>query len=167
MSSNSQPTVFLADQHDIIKVRGARVNNLKNVEVNIPKRRLTVFTGVSGSGKSSLAFGTIASESRRLIDETYSAFIQGFMPSLPRPDVDVLENLSPAIIIDQERMGASSRSTVGTATDANSMLRLVFSRLSTPYVGPSGCFSFNLPEGMCESCEGTGEVATVYPIKLW
>ena len=161
MSSNSQPTVFLADQHDIIKVRGARVNNLKNVDVDIPKRRLTVFTGVSGSGKSSLVFGTIASESRRLIDETYSAFIQGFMPSLPRPDVDVLENLSPAIIIDQERMGASSRSTVGTATDANSMLRLVFSRLSTPYVGPSGCFSFNLPEGMCESCEGTGEVATL------
>ncbi|WP_025251858.1 ATP-binding cassette domain-containing protein [Corynebacterium vitaeruminis] len=151
----------MADGHDTIRVRGARVNNLKNLDVDIPKRRLTVFTGVSGSGKSSLVFGTIASESRRLIDETYSSFIQGFMPSLPRPDVDTLENLSPAIIIDQERMGASSRSTVGTATDANSMLRLVFSRLSEPYVGTSGHFSFNLPEGMCPTCEGSGEAATL------
>ena len=151
----------IADGHDIIRVRGARVNNLKNLDVDIPKRRLTVFTGVSGSGKSSLVFGTIASESRRLIDETYSAFVQGFMPSLPRPDVDVLENLSPAIIIDQERMGASGRSTVGTATDANSMLRLVFSRLSEPHVGTSGHFSFNLPEGMCPTCEGSGEAATL------
>lgn len=161
MSTVTNIPLTLADQHDTIKVRGARVNNLKNLDVDIPKRRLTVFTGVSGSGKSSLVFGTIASESRRLIDETYSAFVQGFMPSLPRPDVDVLENLSPAIIIDQERMGTSSRSTVGTATDANSMLRLVFSRLSTPYVGTSGNFSFNLPEGMCPACEGTGEAATV------
>ncbi len=153
--------VRMADNHDTIKVRGARVNNLKNLDVDVPKRRLTVFTGVSGSGKSSLVFGTIAAESRRLIDETYSAFVQGFMPSLPRPDVDLLENLSPAIIIDQERMGASARSTVGTATDANSMLRLVFSRLSQPYVGTSKHFSFNLPEGMCPKCEGTGEAATL------
>lgn len=160
MTSTPQQTCA-ADLHDTIKVRGARVNNLKNLDVDVPKRRLTVFTGVSGSGKSSLVFGTIAAESRRLIDETYSAFIQGFMPSLPRPDVDVLENLSPAIIIDQERMGASARSTVGTATDANSMLRLVFSRLSQPYVGTSGHFSFNLPEGMCPTCEGTGEAATL------
>ncbi len=159
MTDTSSPVA--ADLHDTIKVRGARVNNLKNLDVDVPKRRLTVFTGVSGSGKSSLVFGTIAAESRRLIDETYSAFVQGFMPSLPRPDVDVLENLSPAIIIDQERMGASSRSTVGTATDANSMLRLVFSRLSDPYVGTSGHFSFNLPEGMCLNCEGTGEAATL------
>lgn len=160
MTSTPQQTCA-ADLHDTIKVRGARVNNLKNLDVDVPKRRLTVFTGVSGSGKSSLVFGTIAAESRRLIDETYSAFIQGFIPSLPRPDVDVLENLSPAIIIDQERMGASARSTVGTATDANSMLRLVFSRLSQPYVGTSGHFSFNLPEGMCPTCEGTGEAATL------
>lgn len=159
MTDTSSPVA--ADLHDTIKVRGARVNNLKNLDVDVPKRRLTVFTGVSGSGKSSLVFGTIAEESRRLIDETYSAFVQGFMPSLPRPDVDVLENLSPAIIIDQERMGASSRSTVGTATDANSMLRLVFSRLSDPYVGTSGHFSFNLPEGMCLNCEGTGEAANL------
>ncbi|MCQ9351810.1 excinuclease ABC subunit UvrA [Corynebacterium sp. 153RC1] len=154
-------TVNPADAHSTITVRGARVNNLKDLDVDVPKRRLTVFTGVSGSGKSSLVFGTIAAESRRLFDETYSAFIQGFMPSLPRPDVDVLENLSPAIIIDQERMGASIRSTVGTATDANALLRLIFSRLSEPHVGTSGMFSFNLPEGMCPGCEGTGEAATL------
>lgn len=150
-----------ADSHGTIHVRGARVNNLKGVDVDVPKRRLTVFTGVSGSGKSSLVFGTIAAESRRLIDETYTTFIQGFMPSLPRPEVDALENLSPAIIINQERMGANSRSTVGTATDASSMLRLIFSRLSEPYVGTSGAFSFNLPEGWCPTCEGSGQAATL------
>ncbi len=148
-------------RHDTIHVRGARANNLKNIDVDIPKRKLTVVTGVSGSGKSSLVFGTVAAESRRLIDETYSAFIQGFMPSLPRPDVDLLENLSPAIIIDQERMGANSRSTVGTATDASSLVRILFSRLSEPHVGPSGHFSFNLPEGWCPTCEGTGVGATL------
>ncbi|MDN6258600.1 MAG: excinuclease ABC subunit A, partial [Corynebacterium sp.] len=151
----------MSDSHDTIHVRGARANNLKNIDVDLPKRKLTVVTGVSGSGKSSLVFGTVAAESRRLIDETYSAFIQGFMPSLPRPDVDVLENLSPAIIIDQERMGANSRSTVGTATDASSLVRLLFSRLSQPYVGASGHFSFNLPEGWCPTCEGTGVGATL------
>lgn len=150
-----------ADTYDTIIVRGARVNNLKQVDVDIPKRRLTVFTGVSGSGKSSLVFGTVAAESRRLIDETYSTFIQGFMPSLPQPEVDHLENLSPAIIIDQERMGANARLTVGTATDAYSMLRLVFPRLSTPHVGTSGAFSFNLLEGMCPRCEGTGQAAAL------
>ncbi|MGV0868033.1 ATP-binding cassette domain-containing protein [Corynebacterium kalidii] len=150
-----------SSSHDTIHVRGARANNLKNIDVDIPKRQLTVVTGVSGSGKSSLVFGTVAAESRRLIDETYSAFIQGFMPSLPRPDVDVLENLSPAIIIDQERMGANSRSTVGTATDASSLVRILFSRLSEPHVGPSGHFSFNLPEGWCPTCEGTGVGATI------
>ncbi len=125
-----------ADSHDLIRVRGARENNLKNISVDLPKRRLTVFTGVSGSGKSSLVFGTIAAESQRLINETYSAFVQGFMPSLARPDVDVLEGLTTAIIVDQERMGANSRSTVGTATDANAMLRIVFSRLGVPSRGP-------------------------------
>ncbi|MET0134185.1 MAG: excinuclease ABC subunit UvrA, partial [Kibdelosporangium sp.] len=150
-----------ADSHDVIQVRGARENNLNDVSVDIPKRRLTVFTGVSGSGKSSLVFGTIAAESQRLINETYTAFIQSFMPSLGRPDVDALHNLSAAIIVDQERMGANSRSTVGTATDAYTMLRIVFSRLGTPHVGTSGAFSFNLPEGMCMACEGIGEVSTV------
>ena len=118
-----------ADSHDLIRVHGARENNLKNVSVEIPKRRLTVFTGISGSGKSSLVFATIAAESQRLINETYSAFLQGFMPTLARPDVDVLEGLTTAIIVDQERMGANARSTVGTATDANAMLRILFSRL--------------------------------------
>ena len=155
-----------ADDHDVIRVRGARVNNLQSVDVDIPKRRLTVFTGVSGSGKSSLVFGTIASESRRLIDETYSTFIQGFMPSLPRPEVDNLENLSPAIIIDQERMGANSRSTVGTATDASAILRLLFSRLSEPYVGTSSAFSFNLPDGWCPTCEGSGLANTLDETKI-
>ena len=123
------PAPHAADSHDLIRVHGARVNNLKDVSVELPKRRLTVFTGVSGSGKSSLVFGTIAAESQRLINETYSAFVQGFMPTLARPDVDVLDGLTTAIIVDQERMGADPRSTVGTATDANAMLRILFSRL--------------------------------------
>ena len=135
----------VADRHDLIRVQGARVNNLKDVSVEIPKRRLTVFTGVSGSGKSSLVFGTIAAESQRMINETYSAFVQGFMPTLARPDVDLLEGLTTAIIVDQERMGANVRSTVGTATDANAMLRVLFSRLGQPYVGPPTAFSFNVP----------------------
>ncbi|GAA1285539.1 excinuclease ABC subunit UvrA [Saccharothrix xinjiangensis] len=150
----------LADSHDVIQVRGARENNLKNISTDIPKRRLTVFTGVSGSGKSSLVFGTIAAESQRLINETYTAFIQSFMPNLGRPDVDDLRNLSAAIIVDQERMGANSRSTVGTATDAHTMLRILFSRLGQPHVGTSGAFSFNLPEGMCPRCEGLGRTTT-------
>ncbi|MBQ0896341.1 excinuclease ABC subunit UvrA [Micromonospora sp. U56] len=154
-----QPARNAADSHDVIEVRGARENNLTGVSVDIPKRRLTVFTGVSGSGKSSLVFGTIAAESQRLINETYSAFLQTFMPSLSRPDVDALRNLSAAIVVDQERMGANSRSTVGTATDAYAMLRIVFSRLGQPHVGPAGAFSFNLPEGMCPTCEGLGRVA--------
>src|SRR5687767_10474802 len=134
-----------ADSHDVIRVHGARVNNLKDVDVEIPKRRLTVFTGVSGSGKSSLVFGTIAAESQRMINETYSAFVQGFMPTLARPDVDVLEGLTTAIIVDQERMGANARSTVGTATDANAMLRILFSRLGTPHIGSPQAFAFNVP----------------------
>ncbi|MFD0548513.1 excinuclease ABC subunit UvrA [Streptomyces rectiviolaceus] len=145
----------------MIQVRGARENNLRDVSLDIPKRRLTVFTGVSGSGKSSLVFGTIAAESQRLINETYTAFIQSFMPSLGRPDVDGLRNLSAAIVVDQERMGANSRSTVGTATDAYTMLRIIFSRLGVPNIGTSGAFSFNLPEGMCPECEGTGEASTI------
>jgi hypothetical protein len=136
-----------ADSHDVIQVLGARENNLADISLDIPKRRLTVFTGVSGSGKSSLVFGTIAAESRRLINETYTAFIQSFMPILGRPDVDALHNLSAAIIVDQERMGANARSTVGTATDAYTMLRIIFSRLGKPYVGPSTAFSFNMPAG--------------------
>lgn len=159
-------TINPADAHDIIKVRGARVNNLNDVDVDIPKRRLNVFTGVSGSGKSSLVFGTVAAESRRLIDETYSTFIQGFMPTLPRPEVESLENLSPAIIIDQERMGANSRSTVGTATDAHAILRLLFSRMSEPHVGTSSAFSFNLPDGWCPTCEGSGQAATLDESKI-
>src|SRR5271170_7955477 len=128
---------------NVIRVVGARVNNLKDVSVEIPKRALTVFTGVSGSGKSSLAFGTIAAESQRLINETYSALVQGFMPALPRPEVDVLEGLTAAIIVDQQRMGADARSTVGTATDANAMLRILFSRLGQPHIGSPNAFSFN------------------------
>lgn len=151
----------IADTHDVIQVRGARENNLKDVSLDIPKRRLTVFTGVSGSGKSSLVFGTIAAESQRLINETYSAFVQGFMPSLGRPDVDSLNNLSAAIIVDQERMGANSRSTLGTATDVNAMLRIVFSRLGQPHVGPSFYYGFNAPEGMCPKCEGLGHVTDI------
>ncbi|WP_437912309.1 excinuclease ABC subunit UvrA [Sorangium sp. So ce302] len=174
-----------ADSHDLIRVQGARENNLKDVSVEIPKRRLTVFTGVSGSGKSSLVFGTIAAESQRLINETYSAFVQGFMPTLARPEVDVLEGLTTAIIVDQERMGANSRSTVGTATDANAMLRVLWSRLGKPHIGSSNAFSFNVPSvrgvgaisiekaggkktekrefvvngGMCPKCEGMGSVS--------
>ena len=172
-----------ADRHGRIRVHGARVNNLKDVSVEIPKRRLTVLTGVSGSGKSSLAFGTIAAESQRLINETYSAFAQGFMPTFARPEVDVLEGLTTAIVVDQERMGADARSTVGTATDANAMLRILFSRLGRPHVGPPGAFSFNVASvrargaitvargdgatravtftrtgGMCPRCEGRGAV---------
>jgi len=174
-----------ADSHDLIRVQGARENNLRDVSVDIPKRRLTVFTGVSGSGKSSLVFATIAAESQRMINETYSAFVQNFMPSLGRPDVDVLEGLTTAIIVDQERMGANSRSTVGTATDANAMLRVLFSRLGDPYIGPPNAFSFNVPTtrvsgeresatgertvienevylgGMCPRCEGMGSVTDI------
>ena len=146
----------VADSHDFIQVRGARENNLGGVSLDIPKRRLTVFTGVSGSGKSSLVFDTIAAESQRLINETYTAFVQNFMPSLGRPDVDSLQNLSAAIIVDQERIGANARSTVGTATDAHTMLRVLFSRAGTPYVGPPSAFSFNRAEGMCPQCEGLG-----------
>jgi excinuclease UvrABC ATPase subunit len=170
-----------ADSHDLIRVHGARVNNLKDVSVEIPKRRLTAFTGISGSGKSSLVFGTIAAESQRLINETYSAFVQGFMPTLARPEVDVLEGLTTAIIVDQERMGADARSTVGTATDANAMLRILFSRLGKPQIGSPNAFSFNVASveasgmlkkgdgtservsfsrtgGMCTRCEGRGKV---------
>jgi excinuclease UvrABC ATPase subunit len=170
-----------ADAHDAIRVLGARVNNLKDVSLEIPKRRLTVFTGVSGSGKSSLAFGTIAAESQRLINETYSTFVQGFMPTLARPDVDVLEGLTTAIIVDQERMGGDTRSTVGTATDANAMLRILFSRLGEPHIGSPQAYAFNVPSvsgkgaitvggkttaasftrtgGMCPRCEGRGTVS--------
>src|SRR3954462_10391871 len=139
------PAAPRADSHDLIRVVGARANNLRDISVEIPKRRLTVFTGDSGSGKSSLVFNTIAAESQRLINETYSAFLQGFMPSLSRPDVDVLEGLTTAIIVDQERMGANPRSTVGTATDANAMLRILFSRIGTPHIGPPTAFAFNVP----------------------
>src|SRR5262245_34909139 len=177
------PALHAADSHDLIRVHGARVNNLKDLSVEIPKRRLTVFTGVSGSGKSSLVFGTIAAESQRLINETYSAFVQGFMPGLWRPEVDVLDGLTTAIIVDQERMGADARPTVGTATDANAMLRILFSRLGQPHIGPPNAFSFNVPSvrtsgaitvergsaktvratftrtgGMCPRCEGRGSV---------
>ena len=180
MASSSQHP---ADSHDLIRVQGARENNLKDVSVAIPKRRLTVFTGVSGSGKSSLVFGTIAAESQRLINETYSAFVQGFMPTLARPEVNVLDGLTTAILVDQERMGANSRSTVGTVTDANAMLRVLFSRLGKPHIGSSNAYSFNVPSvravgsitvekgagktekrvftvngGMCPRCEGMGSV---------
>ena len=147
-----------ADSHDVIRIRGARENNLRNVSLDIPKRRLTVFTGVSGSGKSSLVFGTIAAESQRLINETYPSFVQGFMANVPRPEVDLLQNLSAAIIVDQERMGANSRSTVGTATDVNAMLRVLFSRLGSPSIGPAFVYGFNSAEGMCPRCEGLGEI---------
>ena len=161
------PALHVADSHDLIRVQGARENNLKDVSVEIPKRRLTVFTGVSGSGKSSLVFGTIAAESQRLINETYSAFVQGFMPTLARPEVDLLEGLTTAIIVDQERMGANSRSTVGTATDANAMLRIVFSRLGEPSAGPSFHYSFNLPAGACPRCEGMGSVTDIDLTQLY
>jgi excinuclease UvrABC ATPase subunit len=150
-----------AGPHDVIAVRGARENNLKDISVDIPKRQLVVFTGVSGSGKSSLVFGTVAAESQRLINETYTAFLQNFMPAQARPDVDTLSGLTAAIIVDQERMGSNSRSTVGTATDAYAMLRMLFSRLGEPHAGSSGAFSFNLPEGMCPTCEGTGRESAI------
>ncbi|ADB32614.1 ABC transporter related protein [Kribbella flavida DSM 17836] len=157
-SKLTAPAAFAAaDSHDVIQVRGARENNLSGVSLDIPKRRLTVFTGVSGSGKSSLVFDTIAAESQRLINETYTAFVQNFMPSLSRPDVDALRNLSAAIIVDQERIGANARSTVGTATDAHTMLRILFSRIGTPPAGPPSAFSFNRAEGMCPGCEGLGK----------
>src|SRR5579875_3344599 len=145
--------MHVADSHGMIRVHGARENNLKDVSVEIPKRRLTVFTGVSGSGKSSLVFGTIAAESQRLINETYSAFVQGFMPSLGRPEVDVLEGLTTAIIVDQQRIGSDPRSTVGTATDANALLRILFSRLGQPHIGSPQAFSFNVA-----SISGAGAV---------
>src|ERR671913_1429169 len=177
----------VADGHEVIRVQGARENNLKDVSLAIPKRRLTVFTGVSGSGKSSLVFSTIAAESQRLINETYSAFVQGFMPTLARPEVDVLDGLTTAIIVDQERMGADPRSTVGTATDANAMLRILFSRLGKPHIGSPQAFSFNVASisgagavtteragrtvkerrsfsitgGMCPRCEGRGSVSDI------
>ncbi|MFJ4284102.1 ATP-binding cassette domain-containing protein [Paenarthrobacter nicotinovorans] len=185
-SDTQSPELHVADTHDLIRVQGARENNLKDVSLEIPKRRLTVFTGVSGSGKSSLVFATIAAESQRMINETYSAFVQGFMPSLARPDVDVLEGLTTAIIVDQERMGSNPRSTVGTATDANAMLRILFSRLGQPHIGSPNAYSFNVPTvkasgaitvergegktktekatfnrlgGMCPRCEGMGSVS--------
>jgi excinuclease UvrABC ATPase subunit len=161
--NNSRPGSdhIAADSHDLIQVRGARENNLAGVSLDIPKRRLTVFTGVSGSGKSSLVFDTIAAESQRLINETYTAFVQNFMPNLGRPDVDSLRNLSAAIIVGQERMGVNARSTVGTATDAYTMLRIMFSRIGAPHVGPPFAFSFNRAEGMCPECEGLGKVSDV------
>ncbi|MEO5939464.1 MAG: excinuclease ABC subunit UvrA, partial [Candidatus Limnocylindrales bacterium] len=185
--------VHRADRHDLIRVQGARVNNLKDVSIEIPKRRLTVFTGVSGSGKSSLVFGTIAAESQRMINETYSAFVQGFMPTQARPDVDVLDGLTTAIIVDQERMGSNARSTVGTATDASAMLRILFSRLGQPHIGSAQAFSFNVASisgagavtiqrgdaatkerrsfsitgGMCPRCEGMGSVTDVDLTQLY
>jgi excinuclease UvrABC ATPase subunit len=187
-SDQQSPARHVADTHDLIRVQGARENNLRDISLELPKRRLTVFTGVSGSGKSSLVFATIAAESQRMINETYSAFVQGFMPNLARPDVDYREGLTTAIIVDQERMGANPRSPVGTATDANAMLRILYSRLGTPYVGPPTAFSFNVPTrkasgvmstdrggrieksvvsqavylgGMCPRCEGMGNVSDI------
>ncbi|MFH9998871.1 excinuclease ABC subunit UvrA [Streptomyces globisporus] len=186
------PGPHAADSHDLIRVHGARENNLKDVSIELPKRRLTVFTGVSGSGKSSLVFATIAAESQRLINETYPAFVQGFMPSQARPDVDVLDGLTTAIIVDQQRMGSDPRSTVGTATDANAMLRILFSRLGKPHIGPPGAFAFNVPSvtasgaitvergnkktekatfsrtgGMCPRCEGRGSVSDIDLTQLY
>ena len=186
-TGTQSPAPHVADNHDLIRVHGARENNLKDVSIEIPKRRLTVFTGVSGSGKSSLVFDTIAAESQRLINETYSAFVQGFMPTLARPDVDVLDGLTTAIIVDQQRMGGDVRSTVGTATDANAMLRILFSRLGQPHIGSPQAFSFNVASisgagavaferggktvkerrsfsitgGMCPRCEGRGAVTDI------
>ncbi|MEU9536468.1 excinuclease ABC subunit UvrA [Streptomyces sp. NPDC048213] len=192
MSRAADTEPHIADSHDLIRVHGARVNNLKDVSIEIPKRRLTVFTGVSGSGKSSLVFNTIAAESQRLINETYSAFVQGFMPALARPEVDVLEGLTTAIIVDQQRMGGDTRSTVGTATDANAMLRILFSRLGTPHIGPPSAYSFNTASvkasgaitvergnkkavkatfsrtgGMCTECEGRGTVSDIDLTQLY
>src|SRR3954469_19588783 len=143
--STRSPAGDVADRHDLIRVHGARVNNLKDVSVEIPKRRLTAFTGVSGSGKSSLVFGTIAAESQRLINEAFTAFVQGFMPMLAGPEGDVLEGLTTAITVDQQRLGGDARSTVGTATDANAMLRILFSRLGQPHIGSPSAFAFNVP----------------------
>ncbi|MGW7570036.1 ATP-binding cassette domain-containing protein [Streptomyces tendae] len=187
-----QPGSHVADSHDLIRVHGARENNLKDVSIDLPKRRLTVFTGVSGSGKSSLVFNTIAAESQRLINETYSAFVQGFMPTLARPEVDVLDGLTTAIIVDQQRMGADPRSTVGTATDVNAMLRILFSRLGDPHIGPPSAYSFNTASvrasgaitvergnkkavkatfqrtgGMCTNCEGRGTVSDIDLTQLY
>ncbi|YCK37605.1 ATP-binding cassette domain-containing protein [Actinomadura sp. ATCC 39365] len=192
MSTHTPPERQIADSHDLIRVHGARENNLKDISVEIPKRRLTVFTGVSGSGKSSLVFATIAAESQRLINETYSTFVQGFMPTLARPEVDVLEGLTTAIIVDQQRMGADPRSTVGTATDANAMLRILFSRLGRPHIGSPNAYSFNVPSvrasgaitvergssktvrqsftrlgGMCPRCEGRGTVSDIDLTQLY
>lgn len=186
------PERHTADSHDLIRVHGSRVNNLRDVSIEIPKRRLTVFTGVSGSGKSSLVFNTIAAESQRLINETYSAFVQGFMPTSARPDVDVLDGLTTVITVDQQRMGADPRSTVGTATDANAMLRILFSRLGKPHIGPPGAYAFNVPSvrasgaitvergakkavkatfnrtgGMCTRCEGRGTVSDIDLTQLY
>jgi excinuclease UvrABC ATPase subunit len=193
-TDTKSPAPHAADSHDVIRVHGARENNLKDFSVEIPKRRLTVFTGVSGSGKSSLVFDTIAAESQRLINETYSAFVQGFMPTLSRPEVDVLEGLTTAILVDQERMGSNPRSTVGTATDANAMLRILFSRLGKPHIGSPNAYSFNVPSvkasgaitidrgagrtktekatftrlgGMCPRCEGMGSVTDFDPSALY
>jgi len=192
-TDGQSPAQHLADAHDLIRVQGARVNNLKDVSVEIPKRRLTVFTGVSGSGKSSLVFGTIAAESQRMINETYSAFVQGFMPTLARPEADVLDGLTTAIIVDQERMIANARSTVGTATDANALLRILFSRLGKPHIGSPNAFAFNVPSvravgaitvergagsktvkqsfnrlgGMCPRCEGMGSVTDIALTQLY
>ncbi|MFD7944250.1 ATP-binding cassette domain-containing protein, partial [Streptomyces sp. NPDC059744] len=190
--NTQSPAPHAADSHDLLRVHGARVNNLKDVSIEIPKRRLTVFTGVSGSGKSSLVFSTIAAESQRMINETYSAFVQGFMPTLARPEVDVLEGLTTAIIVDQQRMGADPRSTVGTATDANAMLRILFSRLGKPHIGPPSAYSFNTASvrasgaitvergakktvkatfnrtgGMCTRCEGRGAVSDIDLTQLY
>ncbi|MFG2867050.1 ATP-binding cassette domain-containing protein [Streptomyces sp. NPDC048338] len=191
-STTKSSAAHVADNHDLIRVHGARENNLKDVSIEIPKRRLTVFTGVSGSGKSSLVFNTIAAESQRLINETYSAFVQGFMPTLARPEVDVLEGLTTVITVDQQRMGADPRSTVGTATDANAMLRILFSRLGKPHIGPPSAYAFNVPSvrasgaitvergakktvkatfnrtgGMCPRCEGRGTVSDIDLTQLY
>ncbi|MFI1161278.1 ATP-binding cassette domain-containing protein [Streptomyces sioyaensis] len=191
-TDTQSPALHVADSHGLIRVHGARENNLKDVSVEIPKRRLTVFTGVSGSGKSSLVFSTIAAESQRMINETYSAFVQGFMPTLARPEVDVLEGLTTAIIVDQQRMGADPRSTVGTATDANAMLRILFSRLGKPHIGSPNAFAFNVASvrasgaitvergaakakpvtftrtgGMCTRCEGRGTVSDIDLTQLY
>src|SRR6202049_1265066 len=144
-TDTQSPALHVGDSHDLIRVHGARVNNLKDVSVEIPRRRLTVFASVSGSGKSSLVFGTIAAESQRMINETYSAFVQGFMPTLARPEVDLLEGLTTAISVDQQRIGADPRSTGGTATDANAMLRVLFSRIGQPHIGSPSAFAFNVP----------------------
>ena len=191
-SPSPAPSPRVADSHDMIRVHGARVNNLKDVSIEIPKRHLTVFTGISGSGKSSLVFDTIAAESQRLINETYSSFVQGFMPTLARPEVDVLDGLTTAIIVDQQRMGSDPRSTVGTATDANAMLRILFSRLGKPHIGSPGAYAFNVPSvkasgaitvergnkktvkatfnrtgGMCTRCEGRGSVSDIDLTQLY